>query len=743
MLWKGEIKVKLSKRDILVKRIENHLRLTSRQLVKFDTEEETLQYLINSFRSELHCDFVGIFLKEEHQLFPKAISGGSESFTNSFPLKISDCSNELLIKSLMIENSNIPDCQFSKLLMMERITTWFTLPLKEANHISGFCVIGFTTAVPLFVEMDDIFNEFSKDVAVAISLAKGKEKQKEKIIGIEWFSQNLLIDSTIEQLVERIVERAAKGTKAKVACIYLFDEKEDCFVLQSPAYGVVKQPEIIAIADDYILKHHFPCLETPGGGQLTVPLVINLKTIGVLHVEDKRKGVFTSDDFEVLELMSTHVASMLENARLYKNEKEHKQQLHSLLDYHQELIKKTVDQEGFEGITDALSKLLLKSVILFDRFLRPLSFNLMNLKESDLQIIGKFAEKIILNNRKNEMMIPIANDRSENFHFWPVNGAGDLLGYLAVNIPSDEFDDIARISIELALNVYSVQFVKQKIVLDTKEQVKDSFINKLLAKKVEDPKSIMQYANLFNWDLRKEYRISVLSIILDDDEIKKGNLLEQQAKKSSIWERLRASLQLFDPDFIFSNKGDDFILFVESAKERKNPEKYWDTLYEYLNNRMKREEISGQLFIGVGGKTNDIHEYYNCYLQGLQAIHVINQRIPRTGFALFEKLGAYTLLYHLKNNDFASDFINRHLKPLLQYSDQKNVDLFQTLRVYLFQNGNLKETADTLFIHRSTLQYRIEKIQTLLKVDINDSEERLNLMMAYKLYDLQQVAPNN
>ncbi len=71
------------------------------------------------------------------------------------------------------------------------------------------------------------------------------------------------------------------------------------------------------------------------------------------------------------------------------------------------------------------------------------------------------------------------------------------------------------------------------------------------------------------------------------------------------------------------------------------------------------------------------------------------------------------------------------------------MDLFQTLRVYLFQNGNLKETADALFIHRSTLQYRIEKIQGLLKVDINDSEERLNLMMAYKLYDLQQVSPNN
>ena len=64
------------------------------------------------------------------------------------------------------------------------------------------------------------------------------------------------------------------------------------------------------------------------------------------------------------------------------------------------------------------------------------------------------------------------------------------------------------------------------------------------------------------------------------------------------------------------------------------------------------------------------------------------------------------------------------------------MDLFQTLRVYLEHNGSIKETAEELYIHRSSLLYRLEKIVDLLNIDINDSESRFNLMIAFKLYDL-------
>ena len=45
--------MELTKKDELVKRLENNLRKTSRQLSKFDSEKETLKFLTDTFRADV------------------------------------------------------------------------------------------------------------------------------------------------------------------------------------------------------------------------------------------------------------------------------------------------------------------------------------------------------------------------------------------------------------------------------------------------------------------------------------------------------------------------------------------------------------------------------------------------------------------------------------------------------------------------------------------------------------------
>lgn len=84
----------------------------------------------------------------------------------------------------------------------------------------------------------------------------------------------------------------------------------------------------------------FPYLELAGGTELTVPLVVNLKTIGVLHVSGKENGYFTEEDLDLLEFLSLHVSTLIENARLYQNEIESRSRLQRIMYHQQELMKK-------------------------------------------------------------------------------------------------------------------------------------------------------------------------------------------------------------------------------------------------------------------------------------------------------------------------------------------------------------------------------------------------------------------
>ncbi|WP_223881799.1 helix-turn-helix domain-containing protein [Niallia endozanthoxylica] len=732
--------MELTIKEKLVKDWDNHLRQTSRQLIKFDTEEETLNFLSDSFRLEFSCDFVGILVKDGDHLIPKVWSGALPSITERFPIRMDLCNPSLLVKSLMFDASEgHSSCEFTNLWINEKVSTWFTVPLMSEWNSIGFFIVGYLQPIKLIPEMEQSFDEFGKDVAAAITISRSKELQKTRMLGVQWINQHSSLELSVDDAVAKLVKGAGKLVGASVACIYFYDESDNCFIFQPPSYGGMEPAHKIVVDKNYELKHYFPYVETPGGHQLTIPLVINLKIIGVLYIENHNGSIFTQDDLETLGFLSNHVAVMLENARLYRNEKEHKQRLHHLLDYQQSLVKETVEGDQFDGITDRLSHLLSTSVILVDRFMRPLSFKLYQIDEEELhQLVELATYKMIQGQQGTGSHFTPNPNNGRKVATWAINGSGNLLGYLVVDVTDKEMNDFNRLTINLTRNVYSIQFIKQKIALDSSEQVKDSFMNKLLVEKIEDTESIIQYANLFDWDLFLPHRVAVLSLSIKNEEMNM-NVLEVEAEKSRVWEQIKAKIAHRHPEIKMANKNGEWVLIAPENKEDNKPKVYWSKLYQYVKNLVDMHSEKCQVYITVGGKTKTLGNYYACYMQALKALNVVVNRFHDIGFALFDELGPYTILHELNDSQTTHLFIQKNLAPLLQYSEgkgTKGMDLFHTLRVYLENNGSIKETTEELYIHRSSLLYRLEKISHLLDMDITDSECRFNLMMAYKLYDL-------
>lgn len=68
------------------------------------------------------------------------------------------------------------------------------------------------------------------------------------------------------------------------------------------------------------------------------------------------------------------------------------------------------------------------------------------------------------------------------------------------------------------------------------------------------------------------------------------------------------------------------------------------------------------------------------------------------------------------------------LSECLVHSRQETSgELAKTLRGYINPNHNQKATARVLHIHPSTLIYWVNKLEQLLGVDLNDSEQMVHL----------------
>ncbi|GGG17143.1 PucR family transcriptional regulator [Paenibacillus abyssi] len=101
-------------------------------------------------------------------------------------------------------------------------------------------------------------------------------------------------------------------------------------------------------------------------------------------------------------------------------------------------------------------------------------------------------------------------------------------------------------------------------------------------------------------------------------------------------------------------------------------------------------------------------------------------------------LGVYLLLYRLQGSEELEEFKRTYLEPLLQYDEKHQGALLNTLRTYFLCNGNAKETAERLFLHYNTVNYRLERIRGELGLRLDDPEVRLQLQLAIKLYEIKE-----
>jgi len=75
------------------------------------------------------------------------------------------------------------------------------------------------------------------------------------------------------------------------------------------------------------------------------------------------------------------------------------------------------------------------------------------------------------------------------------------------------------------------------------------------------------------------------------------------------------------------------------------------------------------------------------------------------------------------------------LQFLHSWDREKGTDYYHTLRCYLQCERSIPRASAALIIHRTTLEYRLAKIQDLIHMDLEDKEIRFYLLMSFHMID--------
>ena len=488
---------------------------------------------------------------------------------------------------------------------------------------------------------------------------------------------------------------------------------------------------------------------------LSVPLVVENQRIGVLHVINKKKGAFTDDDARLLELLAGQLAIVIENARLLRQMEQKNDLLRHSMEIHNRLTRMVLREREMGEIIQRLARLIGRDVIVQDHFFKILGSSLNNEEESLAQTektmaaelwqhagFGKLLEQIMTSRQAVSLPASPEHGLKQARLMAPITLSNNILGYVSILENTQRtLGELDYLAIEHAVTVFTLKMMQHKIAYDVAERIKGDFLNDLLNGNYQSSGDMLRRASYLGYDFSRPHQVLYIETSQDDDGSTEKNGENGQMPtrmQRSVFDLVDNCLKKRLPGSMVVCMKDEAIVAIAPYPQQKSLPKPEDAAV-FLKDAIKDLLPGITVLVGIGRVCYNVLEINNSFQEAYRSITIARKLCKDDEVIRYDSLGVYKLLFAVKDGEALQEYATQLLSPILQYDREKNDILLQTLRNYLLCNCNNQKTADSLFIHLNTLKYRLQKIQDICEVDLSDPEERLNLQLALKVLEIQNV----
>lgn len=302
--------------------------------------------------------------------------------------------------------------------------------------------------------------------------------------------------------------------------------------------------------------------------------------------------------------------------------------------------------------------------------------------------------------------IPVIVDRKIKAYFIVLEAEG-LIDYF------DQFG--LRIGFLLIQSLYEQILVSQSL----RDSGFKKFMADIISKSLVDEEHIIERAKELNLDTEVKY----IMVIVKDKQYK--NLVEAEIIERNFqiaFGKIQGRISLASEDkYLFLIPMDEDMGTEANIKNIKK-------LINKFNNLMKSDLVNVNLNYGISDIPTFLPDTYKSYKRALKALEMGNILYGDIHYITYSELGPLAWI-DIKAEEIS--LMKNIIKDLL--AKDKEGDLIETLEIYLGSNMNYSLTAKKLFIHINTVRKRVEYINDLIDIDLEDPISRLKLEILLKL----------
>jgi len=455
----------------------------------------------------------------------------------------------------------------------------------------------------------------------------------------------------------------------------------------------------------------------------SVPIESGPRLVGVINVQSTERREFNSGDIDFLRAIAGQVAGILERSELQRRTEVQLAEISLSHDIHERFTKLSLEGAGIPSILEVIGSLAggraaLYSVDGYRVRLAGESADGMPPRIHVPPAAGGIAREVRISAGRPPRPLDVV----------PVRAGGDMLGMLAVGLEQGVDAEGRLRALEHGSTVLALELAKERAAAEVERRLRGDLVEEVLAGGLgtEEAERVARQAERLGHRLPQRAWVVVLEA--DDDKTEAALAARGQqdrldgALSGLVRSRLPGTLTLV------RSASAVFLVPDELASDLASVEKLGAQILAAAAPVMK----PGSASVGIGNLANGVAELARSHVEARQALRLTRRAGSRAHVASYRSLGAFRLLLEVQSPDALRRFVNELLGPLLEYAQNRDTPLLETLEALSAARWIRRAAARQLGIHINSMTYRVERIQTLTGLKLDDPETRVAISIALR-----------
>lgn len=293
------------------------------------------------------------------------------------------------------------------------------------------------------------------------------------------------------------------------------------------------------------------------------------------------------------------------------------------------------------------------------------------------------------------------------------------------------FGDFDASVLEASTSAISMEVLKKLSVREVESRYKQEFLDDLLSQDEKRKAKALERSVFFNLSAEPKYVVIVINIKNSNNGVKKHQDLQIKQIQTRMVQMIEKLIEEFKFNGIVAGNIDNIQILLAS-KDDKKMNSNLNELCNAIDKNLFTKFNYVDFRTGIGRSYDSLQLAYKSYLDAMDAINT-SEILGEGRIIYFENMGIYKILCQEHLREELERFYCYAIESLVEYDKKKSTELIKTLEAYFNYNGNLKKMADMLFTHYNTISYRINRIEEITGISLENANDRLSLEIALKI----------